>query len=246
MKAILVCAGYATRLFPLTENYPKNLLVIGNKPIIEHIIEKIEETGLVDEIIITTNNKYTPRFLDWRKQFSCKTPIKIINNGTLTPEDALGAVGDIHFALKKLGINDDVLIIAGDNLFEFSLKDFINFKYDFSKVALYDLKDPAKLRRKFGTVLVDNDNKIIDFEEKPENPKSSLAATMCYLIKKDDVKQYDEYVQQAPSLKDSGDFFTYLITKVPVYGFSFSERWFDIGNFDGLEEADKIFSSKTL
>ncbi|MEA3429645.1 MAG: nucleotidyltransferase family protein [Nanoarchaeota archaeon] len=244
MKALLICAGYATRLFPLTENYPKHLLVVGGKPIIEHIIEKIQETGVVDEIIITTNNKYTPRFLDWKKQFSCSIPVTIINNGTLAVKDALGAVGDIHFALRKAEVDDDCLIIAGDNLFEFNLKEFIDFKPDYSKVALYDLKDPMKLANKFGTVLIDDSAKIIDFEEKPEKPKSSLAATMCYLIKKSDIQHYENYIQEGYSLKESGSFFTYLITKASVYGFSFTERWFDIGNFDGLEEADRIYSSK--
>lgn len=244
MKAILVCAGYATRLFPLTENYPKHLLVIGTKPIIEHIIEKVEVTGLVKEIIIVTNNKYTPRFLDWRKQYSGSMPIKIINDGTLSSKDALGPIGDIHFALKKAQVNDDVLIVAGDNLFAFDIAEFVKFKPKYSKVALYDLKDPALLSNKFGTVLVDKRNKIVDFEEKPEKPKSSLAATMCYLIKKNDIKKYEDYIQEGNTLMESGSFFTYLITKVPVYGYSFSERWWDIGSFEALEEADRIFASK--
>lgn len=243
MKALLVCAGYATRLFPLTQNYPKHLLVVGNKPIIEHIVEKIEETG-VDEIILITNNKYTPRFLDWKKQYKSNIPIKIINNGTLNVKDMLGAIGDIRFAIQKAEIDDDLMIIAGDNLFEFSLKKFIEFRPGFSKVALYDLKDPAKLARKFGTVLTDGDSKIVDFEEKPDKPKSSLAATMCYYLTKEDLKKYEDYAQDGGSMMESGSFFTYLITKTPVYGFSFTERWFDIGNFDGLEEADRIYSSK--
>jgi len=232
MKALLVCAGYATRLFPLTKNYPKPLLVVSGKPIIEHIIEKLQKLSFIDEIVIITNNKYTPRFLDWRKQFSSKVPIRIINNGTLSTEDSLGAVGDIRFALSKMDINDDVLIIAGDNLFEFDILKFVSFKPEYSKVALYDLKDPVKLSRKFGVAITDSDERIIDFEEKPLNPKSSLAATMCYLIKKEDVLEYENYVQSGGKLSNSGDFFTYLILKKPVYGFKFNEKWFDIGTME--------------
>lgn len=242
MKALLVCAGYAVRLFPLTENNPKPLLVVGGKPILEHIIDKVEKAHIVDEIIITTNNKYTLRFLDWKKQFVSKVPIRIINNGTLSPQDALGAVGDIHFALKNANIHDDVLIIAGDNLFEFDLRKFVTFKLGHSKVALFDAKDKSILANKFGVAQIDKEHKIIDFEEKPTNPKSTLGATMCYIIKKEDIPKYEHYVKEGNDVKNSGSFFTYLIQKVPVYGFRFTEPWFDIGTLESLEEADKKYS----
>ncbi|MBW3015193.1 nucleotidyltransferase family protein [Candidatus Woesearchaeota archaeon] len=244
IKALILAAGYATRLFPLTENYPKPLLVVGEKPIIEYILDKIKEVPEIDEVYIITNNKYTPRFLDWKKQYTSDIPIKLINDGTLSAEDAIGAVGDIHYTVLKHEINDDLLIIAGDNLFEFSLKKFIRSYLNNSSLALYDLQDPIKLSRKFGTVEIDQNRKIIGFEEKPVKPKTSLAATFCYLLRKQDIKHLHSYVEEGNNLNNGGDFIKYLSNKVDVYGFSFTENWFDIGNFDGLEQADKIYSNK--
>ena len=246
MKAIILAAGYATRLHPLTENQPKPLLAVGEKPIVEHILDKINQIQEVDEIIIVTNNKFTPHFESWLKSYQTSKPIKIVNDGTLTNEDRLGAVGDINFVLEKENIQDDVLVVAGDNLFEFELINLMAFfkEKNTTVVALHDLKDKNKVADKLGVVQIDQENKIIDFEEKPADPKTTLASTGCYIFKKDDVLHIANYVKSGERWDNTGDFLKWLMDQSAIYGFTFTERWFDIGSFEALEEAYEVYGKK--
>lgn len=239
MKAIILAAGYATRLHPLTENQPKPLLAVGEKPIIEHIIDKINNVKEVDQILVVTNNKFTPHFESWLSSYKSQKPIKIINDGTLTNEDRLGAVGDIHFVIQKENISDDLLIAAGDNLFEFSLRNLVQYQQEknSSVLAFYNLKDKSKLANKFGVGILDQDQKLVDFEEKPDKPKSTLAATCLYVLTKDDVQKIKEYINISEKWDNPGDFMIWLSKQTKVHGFTFTERWFDIGSFEALEEA---------
>ena len=144
MKALIPAAGYATRLHPLTKDTPKHLLEVRGKPILEHVIAKIEEIKEVDEIVVVTNEKFYKNFVEWKKGFSSRVPISIFNDGTTSNEDRLGQIGDIHFGIEKAKIDDDLLVIAGDNLFNFSLKEVhTNFKSKFD-LPFYLLSDPDK------------------------------------------------------------------------------------------------------
>ncbi len=243
MKAIILAAGYATRLYPLTLNQPKPLLNLGNRPMIERTIEKIEKIDEIDTIYIVTNDKFKIHFDGWLLRYSSNKSIKIINDGTLSNEDRLGAVGDINFVIEQEKIDDDLLVVAGDNLFKFDLKDLISVKKekDASILAVRDLEDPKLLSHKFGTILQDQDKKIINFEEKPEEPKSSLAATAIYLFKKEDVQEIKNCLRENPKLDNSGEFIKYLISKKPVYAYIVKGEWFDIGSKEELIEADKKY-----
>ena len=246
MKAIILAAGYATRLYPLTLNTPKPLLEVGKKKMMEHIIHKLEELDEIDEIHVVTNDKFYQHFLDWRKGFSCTRNIVIHNDGTKTNEDRLGAMGDMHFVIKNANINDDVIIVGGDNLFDFSLLGMLSlFKAKNSPVvAVRDLGDPANLAKKFGTIEIDHSNKIISFEEKPEKPKSSLAATCIYMYTKDDVQQLHSLAEKGGLPDNSGEFVKHLLTVRDVFAYPFEEHWYDIGGHEQLEEARAIFNKR--
>jgi len=190
MKAVVLAAGYAIRLYPLTENQPKPLLNVGDKPIVEHIIDKIQELKEVDEVFVVTNHKFYPMFNGWLNDYKTDKKIKIINDGTLRNEDRLGAVGDLAFVLNEEGIKNDVLMIAGDNLFGFSLGRFLGFftEKKSSVIAFCDLKEKEKVANKFGVGVLDEDKRIVDFEEKPSEPRSTLATTCCYIFSKVDIE----------------------------------------------------------
>ncbi|MBW2999188.1 nucleotidyltransferase family protein [Candidatus Woesearchaeota archaeon] len=247
MKALILAAGYATRLHPLTLDNPKPLLPVAGKPMIEHILSKIEQVPNIDEIFIVTNDRFHSHFLEWEKQYSSPKKIKIINDGTKSNEDRLGAIGDMDLVVKKEGINDDLLIIAGDNLFDFSLVDFHDFfsEKNASVIAVYDLLEKEKVAKKFGVAETDNDGKIISFEEKPEEPKTSLAATACYLLTKEDVNEFERCINENKKPDNPGDFIAWLSEKKSVFGFTFKERWFDIGGHEDYKEVNKIFTSET-
>jgi len=241
MKALILAAGYATRLYPLTKDKPKPLLKVGDKAIVEHILDKLKFVEEVSEIFIITNNCFYNHFEQWLNEYSFPKKIKIINDQTLSNEDRLGAVGDLHFALKKECIDEDTLVIAGDNLFGFSLDHFVDFfkQKQSSIVAFCDLKNIEKVRGKLGVGILEGD-RLIDFEEKPENPKSTSASTACYLFTKSDLKLIDNFVKQERA-DNSGDLVKHLVNLSKVHGFVFDDHWFDIGSFDSLREAEDFY-----
>ena len=244
IKALILAAGYATRLYPLTKDKPKPLLPIAGKPIIEHIIYRIDELEAVDTIYVVTNDKFYNNFIDWRKGFEGKKEIKIINDNTKSNEDRLGAVGDMHFVISKEKVDDDLLVIAGDNLFEFSLRDMCSLFNEKSStvVAFRDLGDKSLIANKLGTAHLDEAGKILEFKEKPPEPKSSLAATACYLFTKDDLVELERCIKQNKKPDNSGDFVRHLSERKHVYAFVFEEKWFDIGSHEQLKEAHEYFS----
>lgn len=248
MKTIILAAGYSTRLYPLTLNTPKQLLKIGNKLMIEHILDKLRHINDIDEIIIVSNNKYYIQFLEWKKKFKFNKHLKIINDGSNCNEERLGAVGDMHFAISSEKINDDVLIIGGDNLFETDLRNMIKlFKSTKSPVvAARDLGNPAKLSKKFGVIVIDKNSKIIDFEEKPEHPKSSLASTCIYLYTKEDITEFEKCIKQNKKPDNTGDFLKYMLSKKDVYCYKFNEMWYDIGSHEELKEVNEIYSKRKV
>ena len=165
MKCIFLCAGYATRLFPLTENFPKALLKVGGRALLDYILDEVNSLDEVDEIYLVTNAKYTPHFESWAKEKNNIKPITVINDGTYTNDDRLGAIGDINFTIEKCNINDDVLIIAGDNLFTFKLREFIDFykAKNAPSVCVREETDINLLKR-VGVAVLDDSNKILDFD----------------------------------------------------------------------------------
>ena len=240
MKCIILCAGYGTRLYPLTLDRPKPLLTITGKPLLEYIIEKIEKLESIKEILIVTNNKFFDNFKNWRKNCLSKKPIKILNDGTNSDEDKLGAVGDIKFAIEKEKIEDNVLIVAGDNLFEFDLIklfDFFEEKKD-SVVALYDIQDKEIAAGKYGIVEIDQNNKVINFEEKPLYPKTTLVSTACYILTPGAIEELQKSFKDGKRYDNIGDFLKWLINRKNLFGLAFEEKWIDIGSYGQLKEAE--------
>lgn len=244
MKAIILAAGYATRLYPLTQETPKPLLVIGNKPMVEHILDKLKDIKEIDEVFIVTNNKFHQKFEYWLKQFSYPKKIKLVNDQTNTNEERLGAIGDIDFTLAFEDIEDDLVVIGGDNLFEDNLLEiYSKFKKTKSSViALTDVKS-KEIAKLMGVVSIDKEGKITEFEEKPSQPKSTLIATLIYFLKKEDALLIPECVQMKIADR-AGDFIKYLSKKKPVYTVTFMKKWFDIGGFNALEEANSFYGEK--
>lgn len=241
MQAIILAAGYATRMYPLTQSTPKPLLRVGDKSIVDHIIEKIPKE--VKKIHIVTNAKFYNQFKDWQKN---KKHISIVNDGTTSNETRLEGIGDILFTIKQQNIDDDLLIIAGDNIFEFNLQKMIDvFKQKQTPiVAVSDLKDKSRLALKFGVIELDKNNKIIRFEEKPENPKTSLASTAIYIIPKTHISKPIEYTKEIKEKKAVGYFMQWLIKKEAVYVLVFDEPWYDIGSFEDYNKVIEIYKNK--
>ena len=224
----------------MTLDKPKPLLEVNGRPIIEYILEKLENTP-VEKVYVVTNNKFFSVFEAWRKTVRFHANLEIINDGTTSNDDRLGAIGDIHFVVKEKHLtHDHLMIIAGDNLFEFDLKSFLEFfkKKNASCIGLIDLKDKALIAKRYGCVLLDNNSKIIDFEEKPETPKSTYSATMIYALKASDVQELESCLQGHKTFDNGGEFIKYLSAKKQVYGHIFHDHWFDIGSMDQLKAAE--------
>ena len=245
MKAIILAAGYATRLYPLTHNQPKPLLPVGKKPMIEHIIDKINTVADVDTIYVVTNDKFYPHFAEWSVKVKSKKPIIIVNDHTKSNEDRLGAVGDINYVLTQARINDDALVIAGDNLFDFDLRDMVREYYlkKTSMVAVFDIQDKAKAAGKYGIIETNDEGRIIGFEEKPLQPKTTFVSTACYIFTRADLKFMQSKLKGGQRLDNTGDLIRMLSAEYSVFVFRFSGSWYDIGSHEQLKEVNDRYSS---
>lgn len=244
MKCIIPCAGYATRLWPLTKDKPKTLLDVKGKPILEYIIKKVKEIKEVDEIFIVVNDKFYSNLDEWLKNFECDIPIKLFNDRTTSNENRLGQIGDINFAIEQGDADDDLLVVAGDNLFNFSLKQSYEFfrKKRAMVNPLYDAKS-LKVAQEQGNASVDKNNRIVYFEEKPKKPKSTYISLGIYYFPKDRVKLIKEYLDEGNNPDKIGYFWIWAIKKYEVYGYVYNEKWFDIGWPESLEQTRKEFDA---
>lgn len=241
MDAIILAAGYAIRLYPLTENTPKPLLNVAGKPMVEHIIKKLEAVNEINRIYIVTNEKFERHFNKWLDDFDAQKPIEIINDGTKSNQDRLGALGDINFVIKQKNLGSDILVVAGDNLFELSLSDVANFfkKKKSNVIVLHDVKD-LDLAKNYGVVEVEN-NIVLNFQEKPSNPKSTLASTGIYLFPSKTLELVKKYIVQGNDPDKTGSFIEWLHKRETVYSYITDKNWYDIGSMEQLEKADKHY-----
>ena len=230
MKAILLAAGYATRLRPLTDTIAKPLLPVGGRPMVDWIVDRIVETS-ADEIHLVTNARFAPDFERWAQD----KDVRVHNDGTTSNDDRLGAIGDIQF----VGLDDDLLIVAGDNLFDFSLADYESYwrSKDASCVAVHDVRD-RELAKKYGIVDVDGDDRVTNFVEKPADPPTTLCATATYLYRREDATRIATYLAEGNPPDQPGNFVAWLHTRAPVYAYRFPGEWYDIGDATQLLEAD--------
>lgn len=244
MDAIILAAGYAVRLYPLTENTPKPLLKVAGKPIIEHIVKNASKINTLNKIYIVTNDKFERHFKNWLGNFNAEKPIEIINDGTRSNEDRLGAIGDIHYAISSKNLGNDIIVIAGDNLFEVSLADVANFfkKRKSNVIVLHDVKD-FELAKHYGIVEIENDI-VVGFEEKPLKPKSTLASTGIYLFPKKTTSLIKKYIAQGNNPDKTGSFIEWMHKRDVVYSYVTDKKWYDIGSIEQLKKADKYFKQK--
>lgn len=244
MKAIILVAGYATRLYPLTKNTPKPLLQVGGKAIIDYIVEEINTLDAVDEIYVVSNHKFAKIFEDWAKEVDNIKPITVIDDGTSTEETRRGAIGDIQYTIEQGNIDDDVVIIAGDNLFTYALKEY----YDFYKKKNADCVcvkqfDDMEMIKQLGVALLDENNKVIDLEEKPEHPKSNKAAFATYMYTKETVPMIKKYLETGNMPDAPGYFLQWLHKKKPVYAYVMNGECYDVGTLKALEEVRSIYGN---
>ena len=246
MKAIILAGGFARRLWPLTKNKAKPLLEVGGKPIIAHLLDKIEKVDEIEEVFISTNSRFEEQFKSFIKGFSAKKKLKLVIEPASGENEKLGSIGGLNYLINKEKINDDVIIIGGDNLFEFDINELIRF-YNKKKqlvVGVYDIKDKA-LASEFGVVSIDEDKKIINFEEKPAKPKTTLISTAVYIYPRKVLRLVKEYLEQGNCPDKAGSFLAWLHKKMEVFAFVFSERWFDIGSLEALEQAREYYIKHT-
>jgi glucose-1-phosphate thymidylyltransferase len=247
MNAILLCAGYATRLYPLTLNKAKPLLEVAGKPIVEWVLDNLRPVSNLGTVFLVTNNKFAADFSNWAKSYQEKhdaMTIKVINDGSTSDDDKLGAIGDINFVLtREEGLaRDDLLVIAGDNLFDEPLTGFVAAANDaVAMVAVHDVGD-LEAMKKYGAVTIDTDGVITQFEEKPEKPTSTLAAVALYYYSRDLLPLFTTYLAAGNNPDQPGRFLQWLYPRKPVKTYQIKGRWLDIGSKGTLEKANEIFS----
>ncbi len=245
MKIIILAAGYAVRLQPLTLNMPKSLLTVGGKSIMDRIMDKLSLVKGWDEIYVVTNAKFYDNFTGWAQGTPFRDKISVIDDGTTSNENRLGAIKDMYVVMEDKAINDDLLVVAGDNLFEFNILAFMEFagSNDGVSVALYDVGS-TDLARNFGVVQLDRRNMVVDFEEKPRDPKSTLVSTGIYYFPKNKLPFIHKYVKMQSKLDAPGYYIGWLSREDKVYGFKFIEDWYDIGNIESYNKANLEYTEK--
>jgi glucose-1-phosphate thymidylyltransferase len=247
MNALILAAGYATRLYPLTLNKAKPLLTVGGKPFIEWVVDNLEGVPELEAIYIVTNDKFAADFQTWSDEYRSRHPqfkFKIVNDGSTSDDDKLGAIGDINFVVtqEKLA-QSSLLSIAGDNLFTESLKGFVaGANQTDATVGVYDVADHEAIK-KYGNVLIDGDGIITHLEEKPKKPQGTLAAIAVYYYSPAALSLLTTYLAAGNNPDQPGRFVQWLYTRKPVKTFQIKGKWLDIGSKETLENADQILAT---
>lgn len=240
MKCLILAAGYATRLYPLTENFPKPLLEVQGKTILDHLIDDIDTMGVVDEYVVISNHKFAHHFDAWARDKTQR--ITVVDDGTRSNETRLGAVRDIQFAIDTLGLDDDMLVIAGDNLLDFSLTKFIAYAQDkkTSCIMRYFEASEQKLH-KCGVVEIDENDRILSMEEKPAKPKSHWCCPPFYFYTKDDARLVKVGIERGCGVDAPGSYIAWLAGEVPVHAMEMPGSRYDIGNMESYEKVQKEY-----
>ncbi len=244
MKCLILAAGYATRLYPLTENFPKPLLTVGEKTILDWLIDDIDSLGVVDEYVVISNHKFAHHFEKWAAEKTQK--ITVVDDGTDSNETRLGAVKDIQFAIDKLGLDDEMLVIAGDNVLDFSLTKFLRYAKEkgTSCIMRYFEGDRARLS-KSGIVEINDEDLILGMEEKPKEPKSNWCCPPFYFYTKNDARLVQNGIDAGCGTDAPGSYIAWLSTQVPVHAMEMPGSRYDIGNLESYETVQKTYRGIT-
>ncbi len=240
MKCLILAAGYATRLYPLTENFPKPLLKVREKTILDWLLEDIDAAGAVDEYIVISNHKFAEHFREWAGNHPL--PVTVLDDGTESNETRLGAVRDIQFAIEVRSLDDDLLVIAGDNLLDFSLTAFIAYQKEKGTTCVmrYWEPDTAKLR-KAGVAEVDGEGRILRMEEKPAEPKSHWCTPPFYIYKREDVPLVKKGIEGGCGVDAPGSFIAWLSGQTAVHAFEMPGKRYDIGNLESYRAVQEHY-----
>ncbi len=246
MKVVILAAGYATRLYPVTRTKPKALLSVGGRTMLDHLMDRVDSVAEITETVLVTNELFYRPFTVWAKgrmkRSAAGKPIRVLNDGTTSNADRLGATGDLRFAMREARISDDIIVLASDNLFDEDLTGFaarFNERGDGVLIGVTDVGDPKIAAGRYGTVEMAADGEVTAIEEKPMQPKTSRVSMGVYAISKRVLPFLDEYLS-GKEVKDApGHFIKWLLDHVEVRAYEFKGRWYDIGSFDQWAEADK-------
>jgi glucose-1-phosphate thymidylyltransferase len=248
MKIVLLCAGYATRLYPLTENTPKPLLPVGGKPMLEWILDRVKELKGVEAAYIISNHKFAGHFEEWTKKVKYPWPVEVVDDRTTSNETRLGAIGDLAYCLKqkKVGI-EDILVIAGDNLFSFDLVQFVETgrAKKHAAIAVYDVKD-KELAKQYGLVRPDADGKVLEFLEKPQNPPTTLASCGLYWLPSQTRLLLDRYIADGHNPDQPGHYMRWLAETAGLYAVTLKGTWLDIGDRASYDKANAQYQQQKV
>ncbi len=240
MKTIILAGGYATRFHPITASRAKPLLPVAGKPIIDYLLDAYP---LPDRPIVSTNRRFAKQFAAWQEQSGRN--VEIVVEETTAEAEKLGTIGAIHFLIQKLKIEEDILVIGGDNIFEFELSTFLTAFRGNPLIALYDIGDIERVRGRYGVAVVKN-GQIVEFQEKPQNPRSTLASTACYIYPKEVLPHFQEFLSGATSGRDAPGYFNAWLLKekgIPMDAFTFDTGWYDIGDRASYIEANRHYAN---
>lgn len=250
MKVLILAAGYATRLYPLTLTQPKPLLPVAGKPMIEYVLDNIAPIGGIDRVYVVTNAKFADHFQRWADNYRAtksKLDFTIVNDKSTDDSNKLGAIGDLHLVVTKENVNDDLIVVAGDNLFSQTIKEFGDFcrSKNAPVLGVYDVGSLEQVK-KYSSIEIGSDGRITAFQEKPQNPKSTLIGIALYYYPKAVLPMIKQYIAEGNNPDQPGRLVQWLYPKTPVYTWTVPGLWFDIGAKDTLDEANRIFASEAV
>ena len=243
MKLIILAAGYATRLYPLTLNQPKPLLPVAGKPMIQHVLDNVATIKEIDHVYVVTNAKFAGHFARWAAGYRGDDSISVVNDGSTDDKNKLGAIGDLHLVLTREQVDDDIIVVAGDNLFSEDLAGFGDFSRSKGApvLAVYDVGDLEQIK-KYNSIDVDEDGRITFFEEKPAQPRSTLTGIALYYYPKSALPLIDRYIDEGNNPDQPGRLVQWMYQRTPFYTWRVPGIWYDVGSKETLEEANRIFS----
>ncbi len=246
MKVIILAAGYATRLHPLTLTQPKPLLPVAGKPMIEYVLDNLAPIGGLDHIYVVTNSKFARHFQEWADLYratKAKLDFTIVNDGSTDDTNKLGAIGDLRLVLTRQHVDDDIIVVAGDNLFSEKLTDYgrVCREKKTPVLAVYDVGELEQIK-KYNAITIDGEGRIVFFEEKPKNPTSTLTGIALYHYPRSTLPLIEQYIAEGNNPDQPGRLVQWLYPRLPVYTWKVPGLWFDIGSKESLEEANRIFA----
>ncbi|MBP5348816.1 MAG: NTP transferase domain-containing protein [Clostridia bacterium] len=240
MQCLVLAAGYATRLYPLTENYPKPLLKVGEKTILDHLLDDLDGTGAIKRYVVISNRKFAPHFTEWAK--TRPGAVTVLDDGTTSNEGRLGAVRDVAFAIRELSLDDDLLVIAGDNLLDFSLARFLAYAKGKGSSSVLRYFEPSVDRlKKCGVLEIGSDDRILSMVEKPAEPRSHWCCPPFYFFTRADARRVEEGIASGCGVDAPGSFIAWLSSVSAVYAMEMPGRRYDIGDIRSYEEVQKNY-----